>query len=153
MSSSKILLVTGASRGIGAATAVLAASQGWAVAVNYVANAQARCGLHAEAFRSMETLVANNPDVRFAVRQAAFNIAICPDAVQAGRPDDKLTPTEKALRDKYADRALTLLEDLVNRLAYKDVVQLKTDPDLDAVRADPRFKAILDKLEKGAIKP
>ena len=45
MSSSKILLVTGASRGIGAATAVLAASQGWAVAVNYVANAQAADGV------------------------------------------------------------------------------------------------------------
>lgn len=36
-----ILLVTGASRGIGAATALLAAKAGWAVAVNYTANAQA----------------------------------------------------------------------------------------------------------------
>ena len=36
-----ILLVTGASRDIGAATARLAAAQGWAVAVNYTANAAA----------------------------------------------------------------------------------------------------------------
>jgi len=36
-----VLLITGASRGIGAATAVLAAQQGWAVAVNYANNAQA----------------------------------------------------------------------------------------------------------------
>jgi NAD(P)-dependent dehydrogenase (short-subunit alcohol dehydrogenase family) len=36
-----VLLVTGASRGIGAATARLAARQGWAVAVNYTANAAA----------------------------------------------------------------------------------------------------------------
>ena len=36
-----ILLITGASRGIGAATAVLAAQQGWAVAVNYANNAPA----------------------------------------------------------------------------------------------------------------
>lgn len=35
------LLITGASRGIGAATAILAAQQGWAVAVNYASNAQA----------------------------------------------------------------------------------------------------------------
>ena len=36
-----VLLITGASRGIGAATALLAAQQGWAVAVNYAINAQA----------------------------------------------------------------------------------------------------------------
>jgi NAD(P)-dependent dehydrogenase (short-subunit alcohol dehydrogenase family) len=37
----KVLLVTGASRGIGAATARLAAQAGWAVAVNYTANSLA----------------------------------------------------------------------------------------------------------------
>ena len=37
----KTLLVTGGSRGIGAATAVLAAQQGYAVAVNYTANSLA----------------------------------------------------------------------------------------------------------------
>lgn len=36
-----VLLVTGASRGIGAATVLLAAQQGWAVAVNYAANSLA----------------------------------------------------------------------------------------------------------------
>jgi NAD(P)-dependent dehydrogenase (short-subunit alcohol dehydrogenase family) len=41
MTHQKIVLITGASRGIGAATALLAAKQGWAVAVNYVANALA----------------------------------------------------------------------------------------------------------------
>ena len=37
----KVLLITGASRGIGAATARLAAQAGWAVAVNYTANSLA----------------------------------------------------------------------------------------------------------------
>lgn len=37
----KVLLITGGSRGIGAATALLAAAQGYAVAVNYTANSQA----------------------------------------------------------------------------------------------------------------
>ena len=40
-SNTKVVLVTGASRGIGAATAILAGKQGWTVAVNYVANAVA----------------------------------------------------------------------------------------------------------------
>lgn len=38
---SPVLLITGASRGIGAATAILAAQNGWSVAVNYTANALA----------------------------------------------------------------------------------------------------------------
>ncbi len=38
---SKVLLITGGSRGIGAATALLAATQGYAVAVNYTANSLA----------------------------------------------------------------------------------------------------------------
>ena len=41
MAEQKVVLVTGGSRGIGAATAVLAAQQGWAVAVNYVSNSLA----------------------------------------------------------------------------------------------------------------
>lgn len=39
------LLITGASRGIGAATALLAASQGWQVAVNYASNSLAADGV------------------------------------------------------------------------------------------------------------
>jgi len=41
----KVLLVTGGSRGIGAATCILAAQKGWDVAVNYSANAQAADGV------------------------------------------------------------------------------------------------------------
>jgi NAD(P)-dependent dehydrogenase (short-subunit alcohol dehydrogenase family) len=41
MAAGKVLLVTGGSRGIGAATARLAASQGWRVAVNYTAQSLA----------------------------------------------------------------------------------------------------------------
>ncbi len=37
----KVVLVTGGSRGIGAATCILAARKGWDVAVNYTSNAQA----------------------------------------------------------------------------------------------------------------
>jgi NAD(P)-dependent dehydrogenase (short-subunit alcohol dehydrogenase family) len=41
MTHKKVVLITGASRGIGAATALLCAKHGWAVAVNYVANSLA----------------------------------------------------------------------------------------------------------------
>jgi NAD(P)-dependent dehydrogenase (short-subunit alcohol dehydrogenase family) len=41
----KILIVTGGSRGIGAATALLSAQRGWAVAVNYASDAAAAQGI------------------------------------------------------------------------------------------------------------
>ena len=45
MNPSRIVLITGGSRGIGAATAHLAAAKGWAVAVNYASNAAAADGV------------------------------------------------------------------------------------------------------------
>ena len=48
MSDAPVLLVTGGSRGIGAAVCRLAASQGWRVAVNYAANAAAAEGVVSE---------------------------------------------------------------------------------------------------------
>ena len=48
----------------------------------------------------------------------------------------------------------TALEALVTRFKYTDVVKLKTDPDLDPIRGDPRFQAVLRRLEPpGAGKP
>jgi len=117
-----------------------------------VANAQARCGLHIEAAVTMEELFEFKHDP-FVVRQSAFNIAVCVGAVEAGRPAHKLSDAEKALRDWYAARSLDLLEHLVGRLKYTDVVQLKTDPDLDAIRNEPRFQALVKKLEKPPAKP
>lgn len=112
-----------------------------------VANAQARCGMHAEVAASMGVLADTFKDDNYAVRQAAFNFAICVDSIAAGRPDEKLSIEEKKLREDYKNRSLTLLEDLVRRLNYVNVVQLKTDPDLDAIRPDPRFQALVKKLE------
>lgn len=68
---SKVLLITGASRGIGAATARLAAQQGWAVAVNYHRN-------HAAA----EAVVA---DIRAAGGQAVAIAANVADEVDVLR--------------------------------------------------------------------
>jgi NAD(P)-dependent dehydrogenase (short-subunit alcohol dehydrogenase family) len=59
----KILLVTGASRGIGAATALLAAKAGWAVAVNYTANAQAAAVVVSQIEASGGTAFAVQADV------------------------------------------------------------------------------------------
>jgi NAD(P)-dependent dehydrogenase (short-subunit alcohol dehydrogenase family) len=59
----KIALITGASRGIGAATARLAARQGWAVAVNYTRDAEAAGAVVASITAEGGTAIAVQADV------------------------------------------------------------------------------------------
>ena len=59
----RVLLITGASRGIGAATARLAAARGYDVAVNYTSNAKAADAVAADAERAGARAVAIQADV------------------------------------------------------------------------------------------
>ena len=59
----KVLLVTGGGRGIGAATCILAAQKGWAVAVNYTANAKAADEVVAQIKKSGGEAMAVHADV------------------------------------------------------------------------------------------
>jgi NAD(P)-dependent dehydrogenase (short-subunit alcohol dehydrogenase family) len=90
-----ILLVTGGSRGIGAATALLAARQGWAVAVNYASNEAAA----QEVVRSIE---------------AAGGKAL---AVQADVADE----AQVLAMFEQVDRRLGRLAGLVNNAGVVDV--------------------------------
>jgi NAD(P)-dependent dehydrogenase (short-subunit alcohol dehydrogenase family) len=58
MSARKVLLITGAGRGIGAATARLAAVRGYDIAVNYASNAQTAAAVVADAERAGARAVA-----------------------------------------------------------------------------------------------
>lgn len=91
----QVVLVTGASRGIGAATARLAAREGWAVAVNYAGNERAA----AEVVRDIES-------------QGGRAIAVRADVA---REDDVL-----AMFDEV-DRRLGRLTALVNNAGVVDV--------------------------------
>jgi NAD(P)-dependent dehydrogenase (short-subunit alcohol dehydrogenase family) len=59
----KVLLVTGGGRGIGAATALLAAQRGWAIGVNYATQAQAAQVLVARIREAGGTAVALQADI------------------------------------------------------------------------------------------
>lgn len=59
----KTLIITGASRGIGAATAILAATQGWQVAVNYAFNSLAADGVVRQIRASGGVAIAVQADV------------------------------------------------------------------------------------------
>jgi serine/threonine-protein kinase len=51
--------------------------------------------------------------------------------------------SEGVPRQKYAGQALAALRE-ATRLGYRDAVVLRTEPDLEAVRADPAFRELLD---------
>lgn len=59
----KVLVITGGSRGIGAATARKAGAEGYAVAVNYISNADAALGVVADIERAGGKAVAIQADV------------------------------------------------------------------------------------------
>jgi len=99
----RVLLVTGGSRGIGAATARLAAQRGWAVAVNYAANS----GAADEVVRSIE---------------AAGGTAC---AVQADVSDEQ--QVQRMFR--AVDDRLGRLTDLVNNAGVVDVAARVEDMD------------------------
>jgi hypothetical protein len=58
-------------------------------------------------------------------------------------------PERLAERNMLIDRSLEALE-LAISSGFDDGYQLETDPDIDALRGDPRFVAVLEKLRTQA---
>ncbi len=81
----RVALVTGASRGIGAATALLAARQGWAVAVNYTRNADAAQTVVRRIRQAGGTAIAVQGDVAVEADVVAMFTAVDEQLGHAGR--------------------------------------------------------------------
>ncbi len=81
----RVALVTGASRGIGAATALLAARQGWAVAVNYARNADAAQAVVRRIRQAGGTAIAVQGDVAVEADVVAMFAAVDEQLGHAGR--------------------------------------------------------------------
>jgi tetratricopeptide (TPR) repeat protein len=73
-------------------------------------------------------------------REVLVEVAQCYAQCAAAVPDDA------DLRRQYTEKALHALDRAVAQ-GYKDLVILETEPDLDAVRDDPRFQALLERLK------
>ena len=103
-----------------------------------VVNAQARFGQHEPAAASMDALLKAHPKDGYYCIEGACNFALCAEAID--KSDDKT-------RRHYLDRAIQELETLVGELKYGDAVRLKTDPDLDALRGEPKFAELIQAVE------
>jgi NAD(P)-dependent dehydrogenase (short-subunit alcohol dehydrogenase family) len=113
---SKVLLVTGASRGIGAATARLAAADGYAVCVNYRANKTAADAVVADVTRAGGRAIAVQADV-----------AVETDVVRLFEACDKALGTLSALVNNAGildiqSRLDTMSADRVARVLTTNVV-------------------------------
>ena len=114
--------------------------------------ALARCGKTEEARTKAENLLkvaaAQNSGSRSAAifrLQSAFALAIAADNLDRDHPVEMWSPERLAERKKLIDRSFEAL-DLAITSGFDDHYQLETDPDIDALRGDPRFVAILEKL-------
>jgi serine/threonine protein kinase/tetratricopeptide (TPR) repeat protein len=114
--------------------------------------ALARCGKIDEARTKAENLLkvaaAQKSGSRSAAifrLQSAFALAIAADNLDRNRPVETWPPQRLAERKKLIDRAFEAL-DLAIASGFHDHWQLETDPDIDALRDDPRFAIILEKL-------
>ena len=77
--------------------------------------------------------------------QSAFALAIAADNLDPNHTVETWSPERLAERKKLIDRSFEAL-DLAIVSGFNDPFQLETDPDIDALRGDPRFAAMLEKL-------
>jgi hypothetical protein len=114
--------------------------------------ALARCGKIEQARTKAENLLklaaaqkSGNRSAATFQLQSAFALAIAADNVDRSHPIETWSPQRLAERKKLIDRSFEAL-DLAIASGFHDRWQLETDPDIDALRGDPRFPAILEKL-------
>jgi hypothetical protein len=77
--------------------------------------------------------------------QSAFALAMAADSLDRDHAVEAWPPERLLERKKLIDRSFEALE-MAIASGFDDCYQLETDPDIDALRGDPRFVAILDKL-------
>jgi tetratricopeptide (TPR) repeat protein len=98
----------------------------------------AHCGQHRRAADIAAQVRQEAPNDSWAQLDVACCYAICSGGVG---------PEEAALREQYVGLAMEALQKLIT-LGYRNVVNLETEPDLDAVRDRPEFKAVVAELSR-----
>jgi serine/threonine protein kinase len=104
--------------------------------------AQGRCGLHREAAAFAHELRQRYPTDTRQLLNAACGYALSAFSVVVGKSEEKLSAEERRLRQDYCDRAVEALRQ-AKKNNYNDVKNLQIEPDLDPIRSDKGFQALL----------
>jgi tetratricopeptide (TPR) repeat protein len=97
----------------------------------------ARCGRHERAVALAEELGTAGRKGPFLLFHIACCYALCVPAVSG------------ELRQRYTGKAVEALGQAV-ALGYRDVVDIETDPDLDAIRGESGYRAVIERLQKAS---
>jgi hypothetical protein len=108
---------------------------------------RARCGQHQQASQTADELFEREPSSTDILFSVARGYALCAEALTNGRVADELTPEDKALRQRYTDRATESLARGITD-GYRDMGALKSEPDLDSVRNDTRVQELVERLQQ-----
>jgi len=103
----------------------------------------ARCGQHALAAERAENLRKRSPQDPGMLFQSACTYALCAEAVARSHDGQGAS----GLKQRYVALALETLGRSID-CGYRDVVALRTDPDLDPIRAEPLFQDMLKTLDR-----
>jgi tetratricopeptide (TPR) repeat protein/tRNA A-37 threonylcarbamoyl transferase component Bud32 len=104
-------------------------------------------GDHSQAAKVADELGERNPVSAPIQYRLACVYSLSIPAVEEARGPMPLTPDDKALQARYCDKALKCLETFLAS-GIQNLADVDTDADLDPIRSDSRFAAILAKYKK-----
>jgi len=108
---------------------------------------QGRCGQHKQAAELAAELQKRRPKDASVLFQVGCCYALCSAAVTHGKKEGTVTDADREQQRRYTELAVAALRQAKTH-GYKDVANLKVDPDLDPIRSSSEFRNLMEEFKK-----